>query len=294
MNARLFFWKILPRPLAKSIQTVRWKGFLTATRMGLLWAKHRFRNRELPAGMLRIAGSPIICYSPKADEAFNHFIWFDPDMVDELQDSLRVSQKCHTFLDIGALYGLFSLLFSSQNNRTSFAFEPMGENYSLLTEHCRLNPALKVEPKNIALGEQNNQIRMARVAGHLVACTSRIPQEDNEIVNVETMTADDFCATSNITPDAVKIDVEGYELFVLRGAQKILSDPSMVVFLEIHPELIAHHGHSVQDIFKFLQTLGFYIYHKKLRKPVEDDFIPTLDNYGCIRIIASKSGAGLL
>jgi FkbM family methyltransferase len=55
------------------------------------------------------------------------------------------------------------------------------------------------------------------------------------VITVPTTSLDAFCDTHHLRPDVIKIDVEGGELDVLRGARRTLSLPSVQAFVELHP-----------------------------------------------------------
>ena len=60
----------------------------------------------------------------------------------------------------------------------------------------------------------------------------------------------------------VKIDVEGYELFVLRGMQVLLSGASSpcYIFVEVFPQLLSMHNTSAQELFSFLRMRGYVLH----------------------------------
>lgn len=69
---------------------------------------------------------------------------------------------------------------------------------------------------------------------------------------------DDFVTSSGITPTAVTVDVEGAELEVMRGATELLVDSHPVVWLSVHPDLMARDYNSTDtDLHTFMSSLGY-------------------------------------
>jgi FkbM family methyltransferase len=62
-------------------------------------------------------------------------------------------------------------------------------------------------------------------------------------------------------PTLIKCDVEGAELFVLRGAARLLSETRCELLLSVHPQcgMMAVYGHTVEDVRKFLEHLDYQI-----------------------------------
>ena len=60
-------------------------------------------------------------------------------------------------------------------------------------------------------------------------------------------------------PILLKCDVEGAELLVLQGAQKLLKHLSPPLLLSVHPPLLPIYGHSVSDVREYLEAAGYSI-----------------------------------
>ncbi len=69
---------------------------------------------------------------------------------------------------------------------------------------------------------------------------------------------DDYCQIHDIHPDVLTMDVEGAELEVLRGAENVLRERKIPVFVSIHPEFIqAMHGYTDAAVHDFMRGLGY-------------------------------------
>jgi FkbM family methyltransferase len=87
---------------------------------------------------------------------------------------------------------------------------------------------------------------------------------------VEVTTLDDFFAQHELNPHLLKIDVEGHELAVLRGAQQLLADHHPAILIECE----ARHrpDHDVRPVFKFLESLGYEgcYFSGRTRRPLSE------------------------
>jgi hypothetical protein len=75
---------------------------------------------------------------------------------------------------------------------------------------------------------------------------------------VPTRSVDAICDEHACTPDMIKIDVEGFELYVLQGATRALSRRP-VLYLEIHPQLTAKLGYDHTKCFDLMNENGYKI-----------------------------------
>lgn len=156
---------------------------------------------------------------------------------------LEQGKKHDVFIDIGANIGTYSILHA-KNGLECIAFEPAYENYKALYINLMLNNLEhKVRIFNVGLNDQPRKAEfifdpLNTGATHL----SSIPAEDPEIdkrgkiTQVELVRLDDMIEKLNIAKEKrilMKIDVEGMEVHVLRGAQEFIRKyPYLMITLE--------------------------------------------------------------
>jgi FkbM family methyltransferase len=82
----------------------------------------------------------------------------------------------------------------------------------------------------------------------------------NKIVK-EQVTLDSFVAKNGCIPGLIKIDVEGAEINVLRGAKSVLREYHPEIIISVHPKHLEILGHSVDELTKEIRGLGYQIYN---------------------------------
>jgi len=219
-----------------------------------------------------------------AKDAFSYFTIKSPEMINEMKSFIRYSRGKKNFLDIGALYGIFSLTFlvSNQNNSKAFAIEPSPKCQQILKIHKKLNPELDFHIFPIAFGESNGQLTMHYEWHHLV---TNHQSGRHKTLTVNGYPIDEFINNYNFKPDLIKIDVEGFEYKVLTGGIDYLSRNNPLIFLELHKQWISKYGNSVEDVINLLLKLQYAFYHldgSKIENP--NIVLKKIDS----RIICSK------
>lgn len=156
-------------------------------------------------------------------------------------------------LDVGANVGAYSLLLAQWAGSAGrvYAFEPAPQEFDGLVRHVALNGlSTTVKPIHAAVSDAPVQARfvVATTAGEgRLASAADI---DRPFVNVPVTTIDEFCAREGVVPDFIKIDVEGSETAVLRGARDTLRrcGGRVSVFVEVHPGVWPHIGTSRAEL----------------------------------------------
>ena len=227
--------------------------------------KFKILNQGLTKDRLAISKEVILNVHQDAYYAFRYFTDFDADMVNEMKSFISLTKEKKCFLDIGAHYGIFSLVFSSNLNTKAFALDPSPSACRMLEHNRNLIPKWCIESFQLAFGDSEGKLQLqSDVYDHFTMTKSNLSVIDN-LIEVDVTTIDSFIATKNIRPDVIKIDTEGFELNILKGGMEFLSNHNPMIFLEVHPALLKQLDHSVEELITFLFQLNYKIYESNLK-----------------------------
>lgn len=157
--------------------------------------------------------------------------------------------------DLGAHQGLYTLAMMQRVGAGGrvVAFEPCPASFRVLRRNLDLNPErarVVLEPLAVAGTSGTTELWVDEADLTSSSLTSRAGRP----VRVETVSLDDYCARTGLRPRHLKIDVEGAELDVLRGAEALLrSTPGLRLHLEVH----AAPGLDLEELARFLRERGF-------------------------------------
>lgn len=176
----------------------------------------------------------------------------------------RFLQPGMVALDIGAHHGFYALLASKKVGPYGqvIAFEPSPRERGKLLWHLRLNLCSNVYVEGFALGNQKGEAEFFLVNGRDTGCNSLRPPnvaEPVKTLSVPVVMLDDYLQHRGIERvDFIKMDVEGAELEVLKGAPQLLQRlPRPVILCEVQDIRTRPWGYSAQEIMDFLQALGY-------------------------------------
>lgn len=199
-----------------------------------------------------------------------------PDMYERKEYFLHkefVPRRDWIVMDIGAYVGIFSLYASRAvgNKGLVISFEPNPLAYYWLVNNIKLNKANNIVAFPVALGDVCGKMQLY-VAKENIEASSLIAEHVlqnpagrytiSEKFCVPITTLDQFleenehCMGKLVKNlDLVKIDVEGYELKVLKGAEKTLKEGLIRrLVIEVHVDQV-----STEDVIKCLEKYGFRI-----------------------------------
>ena len=285
-KAKIAAKAILPKTTVDFISGCRYRGYLAHISYLLRLKKFRTQfakaNAKVPDSTIVLPAGCRILIPPDADvrNAFEHFGWKDPEMVDEFIGFMKLASNAKILWDVGALFGLFSLAFTLRGaGRRAMAFEPNPSSRTKLEECLHLNPSAEVQVFDCAVGLPDKVVEFER-GFHYTAITespARPGEEDSgqrETVAIRTMSIDELIERNLDPPDIIKIDVEGHELDVLLGARKLLLAKKPLLSLELHPGLLTRRGTSSLAIAEYLEDAGYIIHDTRLKRVKKDFFKP--------------------
>jgi FkbM family methyltransferase len=148
-------------------------------------------------------------------------------------------------VDVGANIGYYLLMFERGIGPSGkmVSIEPSPENLPELKENIRSNRFGNVELHENAVGSSDGRI------GLRSEINSGIVQEEEGCYSVEMKRLDSIIKER---VDFLKIDVEGYEGEVLRGAWEVIARDRPVLFLELHPQIVRRYGDRISVILEEL------------------------------------------
>jgi FkbM family methyltransferase len=162
-------------------------------------------------------------------------------------------------LDIGANHGLYTLLASKRVGPAGkvIAFEPSQRERKALRIHLTLNRCHNAIIRDLALGNESGERELYVVEERAAGCNSlRPPAVDAKttLASVQVARLDDVLLGEKINRvDFIKLDVEGAELDVLKGALGLLrSVPRPVILVEVYDIRTAPWGYKAREIVEFL------------------------------------------
>ncbi len=172
-------------------------------------------------------------------------------------------------IEAGAHIGTDSCRFAEiWKDAAIYSFEPVPNIYSQLVSNTSKYSNINTIP--LALSDRNGETEMFVSSGRSNASSSLLaPKEHldahpdvlfNETIKVKTVTLDDFCLMNNINHiDFMWLDMQGYELPMLKASQKMISNISLI-YSEV--SLIeTYQGVSTYEHYKkWMDGAGFKVY----------------------------------
>jgi FkbM family methyltransferase len=195
------------------------------------------------------------------------------------------------FIDIGANQGEFSIFAASKVSEGKvISFEPVQKQYQRLTENSALNQFKTIETHYFGLSNANGelpiftspetQLHSGWHDGLSTLYASKDKQQFQQNVQLKVF---DFEFENKLERiDLIKIDIEGAELFALKGMQQHLQKFKPAILIEMNDETFTSAGYSIREMDQFLRAFGYephLIHRGKLKAVSQNDVFLNWANY---------------
>lgn len=197
-------------------------------------------------------------------DIMNGNIW-EKHIVEFLKNNLC---KNSVFMDVGSNYGWHSIIASKYCD-TVYSFEPQKLMYETQKSSIELNNINNIILFNLGLGNNNTVSQMNQInyespwvnIGDLSIGTG------GEEINIRTI---DSLELPKI--DIIKIDVQGYEKFVLEGGIDKIKKDKPILIVELENFQMNRFGYDDSDIFKLLNEIDYEPFYLEYNYPSDHVF----------------------
>lgn len=211
-------------------------------------------------------------------------LWTDSELYDEeLTFYSRFIKPGDTIIDAGANIGLISIISArlAGENGTILAIEPNPVIFAYMIKNIKINNLLNIRTVCAALGAHESSAFIDDDSYD----DCRVSISSQGTIKVPIVTLD--LLTRDFEKIAlIKIDVEGFEKFVLNGAPETIQKTSCIIF-ESYEKHYNKFGYSCSDVFSLLQSAGYLLFF--IRSDATISLIP--DGYislDCENLLAVK------
>ena len=201
---------------------------------------------------------------PRVGDMF--FSAYEPDEVAVLERFLRPGD---VFVDVGANIGYLTAIGASLVGPEGqvHSFEPVPQYFARLKALCEANPRYGIRANAIALGERDGSAEIAQSSGENIGWNSMVPEmlagEGHVRHTVRVQRLDEYLTECGVARVAlIKVDAEGFELPILRGASGFLDAAAGAgvlppILCEVAPGAYPLLGSKVGDLFDFMGRCGY-------------------------------------
>lgn len=213
----------------------------------------------------------------------------------------RLCKKGNVVIDVGANVGSHTLPMAKLvgENGKVYAFEPVPWAVKKLKQNLSLNMFTNIILETIALSDESGEMDMKFRASFKIGSASGVGLEGKideswwgecEQVKVHMETLDNYVSRHNIDRiDLVKLDVDGFEGKVIRGAMSVLARFKPILIMEVAPAWVEMRGDKIQEVLNSIEKMGYKFYKEIDFSPITNlsDLIENLPMDGGFNVLAS-------
>lgn len=211
-----------------------------------------------------VDGLPDIYLDPMSEKIGHTWYYgrvWEKDLIQKFY-ALLPKDTFFVAIDLGAQTGCFSLLAKYFPNSQWYAFDPLAEAAITLQENLRLNNIAHVSVYQMAVTDFSGEITLKMPQMHIWGLATIgsnvlrfVPVAERKVTCID---LDSFITARDIKKvHFMKLDTEGSELSILRGAAKMIMRDHPIMLMEYNETNMKQCGFCKQDIDNFLTEMGY-------------------------------------
>jgi FkbM family methyltransferase len=253
----------------RSLPQFRGKYRLGMMLQNRLMGNRTYRKPQVVVKMKEGFKMPI---DVRSDMDFSAF-WtakYDTELINKF---CSLFQEGWTVLDIGSNIGYYSIPFARKMEQLQghvYSFEPLSTNFDALNQAIALNACQAISTYKIGIGQEKGTLGIALTekgaTGNAVLTNEVLIKERGfepiESVAIEAL--DDFYVEQNIQScDFIKVDIEGAEIYFLRGAKQTIEKYRPIIYGEFNAYFMEKNGESFREAWDYFTGIDYDIYKQE-------------------------------
>ncbi|NOU92417.1 FkbM family methyltransferase [Paenibacillus sp. LMG 31456] len=216
--------------------------------------------------------------------------WMNPEKVySEESFFTHFLESGDTVVDVGANIGALTLTAAHKvgDSGKVISVEAHPRTFRFLKNNINLNNFKNIDCYNVAVGENEGYINFS---DNISSDDENGVTLDSKGIMIKVEKLDNILKNVGSTITLLKIDVEGFELFVLKGSTKVLQNVKHI-YLESWEDHFKKYGYSTPELIRFITSQGFKLFklHNHHLSAVEGNYVSRL----CENLIATKDESEL-
>ena len=178
-----------------------------------------------------------------------------------------------SFIDVGANIGMISLLAARLvgEEGSIYAFEPNPIAFERSQAVFAQNQLQQIKLYPWGLGAQQSELTLSVITAHTgMGTLAQVPQKDLSLISnqyqVPVYRGDEVLPKDLPGVTFIKIDVEGFEPYVIQGLEQTIRRHKPVVLTEVFAEYLERANSSVEELFTLMQDYGYTGYNMDVKR----------------------------
>ena len=194
----------------------------------------------------------------------------------------NIKKNDSIFIDIGCNYGAYSIPVSKNDkNLKVYCFDPSRKSLERLNENINLNNLENIKYFKLGIGERKKSVFFDDNLNNYKNSGSYQINDKNIGYKINIDSIDNLIESNEIQPQEnifIKMDIEGYEFFALKGLVKTIKKYNVMIFFEFSKKIFKNHKFLEKEFIDFININSLKIYNINFIEQRPEDLFLNIKN----------------